>query len=124
MFDFQQKRKLRAWAESRLLWFVLGVLTIFVSVSGFNRYQIASDMADRRTAVENEVKTLEARRVDLKAQVDYLSNERGMEAEMRRQFDIAREGEQVVIILKDEESAVLATTSNTEEEEEPWYKFW
>jgi cell division protein FtsB len=56
-------------------------------------------MADRRAAAEAAVAELEARREALAAQVAYITSERGQEAEMRRQFDIAREGEQVVIIL-------------------------
>jgi cell division protein FtsB len=56
-------------------------------------------MAERRVAAEREVAELEARQAVLKEQVEYITSERGIEAEMRRQFDIAREGEQVVIIL-------------------------
>ena len=63
------------------------------------RYAIARDMADRRAAAEREVAELEVRRAALEEQVQYITSERGIEAEMRRQFDIAREGERVVIIL-------------------------
>ena len=54
MFDFQQKRKLRTWAKSRLVWVVLGVVTMFVGASAFSRYQIAKDMEERRITVETE----------------------------------------------------------------------
>ena len=58
-------------------------------------------------------------------EVEYLSSERGVEAEMRRQFDIVREGEQVVIILDDDKSTTTPTTTlPAEEESRPWYKFW
>lgn len=125
MLDFQQKRKFRAITESRITWVILLILTALVYISAYDRYRIARDMADRRAEVEMEVKELEERKVDLEAEVRYLSNERGIEAEMRRQFDIARDGEQVVIIVEGDESKIepLATTTS-QEEERPWYRFW
>lgn len=125
MFDFQQKRKLRNAFGSRVTQGVLLGVAILVLLSAYNRYLIALDMAERRTAVESEIQALEARRQSLEAEVKYLSNERGVEAEMRRQFDIAREGEQVVIILEDEikpegEGQIEATSTPAR----PWYRFW
>ncbi len=125
MFDFHQKRKLKNWFGSRVTQGVVLFLAILVLASAFNRYLIAADMADRRAAVEAEVKDLEERRQSLEKEVNYLNDERGIEAEMRRQFDIAREGEQVVIILDDEKEAVSTTTSTTTAiESRPWYRFW
>ncbi len=126
MFDFQQKRKLRVVLESRITWVVLLILTGFMTMSAFGRYQIARDMADRRSEVELEKVKLEARKTDLEEEVKYLSNDRGIEAEMRRQFDVAKDGEQIVVIVEDEPSATnttdLAATSTAEVR--PWYRFW
>lgn len=125
MFDFHQKRKLRAAFESRITWTILLVLSGLMIVSAYDRYQIARDMAERRLDAEQEQARLRERRTELEADVEYLSNERGIEAEMRRQFDVAREGEQVVIIVEDEEPApASATTSDDAEVERPWYRFW
>lgn len=74
-------------------------LCVITAHSAYGRYAIARDMAERRLVAEREVAELEARRADLQEQVQYITSERGIEAEMRRQFDIAREGERVVIIL-------------------------
>lgn len=125
MLDFHQKRKMRAVADSRITWVILLIIAAFVLISAYNRYQIARDMAERRAEVEMEAKELEERRQDLEAEVRYLSNERGIEAEMRRQFDIALEGEQVVIIVEDEETKIepLSTTT-VKEEKRAWYRFW
>jgi len=123
MFDFHQKRRMRTVFASRVTQGVLLLLAFFILISAYNRYQIAQEMADRREAVESEIAALESRRETMEAEVKYLSNERGIEAEMRRQFDIARDGEQVVIILEDEtvETAPAATTTTTKR---AWYKFW
>ncbi len=124
MFDFQQKRKINAFFESRAIQVVLLILTFFVLLSAYNRYLIAREMADRRSAVESEISSLEQRKENLESEVKYLSNERGIEAEMRRQFDITREGEQVIIILDGEneqknEEPVKATSTKR-----AWYRFW
>jgi cell division protein FtsB len=123
MFDFQQKRKIRAMAESRVVWVVLLVLATFVSVSTFERYTIARDMAEDRDEAEAELQALKVRHDELEAEVKYLSNERGIEAEMRRQFDVARDGEKVVVIVEDK---VLEATSSatTTLPKRPWYRFW
>lgn len=123
MFDFHQKRKIRTILGSRVTQVFVFVVASFVLLSAYNRFLIAEEMAERRAAVESEIQALEARRESLDAEVRYLSNERGIEAEMRRQFDIAREGEQVVIILEDEPvpeppPAPATTTKRA------WYRFW
>ncbi len=124
MFDFQQKRKFRSILESRITWVFLLILIGSVLVSAYDRYLIAREMAGRRTEAEAELAELKARQVDLQEEVDYLSNERGIEAEVRRQFDVAREGEQVVIILGSDESASSTTEATTTPPTRPWYRFW
>lgn len=123
MFDFHQKRRMRTVFASRVTQGILLLVAFFVLLSAYNRYLIAREMADRREAVESEIAALEARRESMEAEVKYLSNERGIEAEMRRQFDIARDGEQVVIILEDE-TAATAPTQTATTTKRAWYKFW
>lgn len=99
MLSFQQKRLLRRVVSSRLMHGVLLVVLVFAGMSAYGRYSIAVEMAARKEAIERELAELEARRAALSEEVEYITSERGIEAEMRRQFDVAREGEQVVIIV-------------------------
>ena len=124
MFDFQQKRKLRSVFHSRITQGILLLSSIFIFWSAYDRFLVAKEMSEKRLSLEKEIHTLEEREVSLEKEVSYLSSDRGIEAEMRRQFDIAREGEQVVIILNDEQATVTPTTTVTEEDSRPWYKFW
>ena len=124
MFDFQQKRKLKNWYESIYTQVIVLFLATLVVFSAINRYLIAADMAERRSIVETEINSLEDRKQTLSDEVKYLSSERGMEAEMRRQFDVAREGEQVVIILEDEPLSPQLPTEELPAESRPWYRFW
>ncbi len=123
MLQFYQKRTLRGWLHSPLALGVLGIIILFMMSVVYQRYSIEQEMVERRLEAETHLKELEDRRAELEKKVEYLSNERGIEAEMRRNFDVARPGEQVVIILDDEKKPEIEPLPKTVEDE-PWYKFW
>ena len=123
MLDFYQKRKLRTIWNSRITQGVLGIVAVLMLWNAFERYIIADAMSDRRGLVEQEAAALEVRKEALETEVEYLRDERGIEAAMRRQFDIALPGEEVVVILEDEPDVViepLATTTPTDSDWWPW----
>ena len=127
MFGTSQQRTLRKWLNSP---WVLGVVIILVGMLFFSvleRFFIATEVRDRRQQVEAEVENLRQRQVTLEADVGYLQSERGQEAEMRRQFDVALPGEQVVVIVEEQNDTndistipVATTTTATPS----WYEFW
>jgi len=91
----------------------------------YERYTIEREMASRRVEVERRVEELKERRDTLDEKVQYLSHERGIEAEMRRNFDVAQEGEKVVIILDDEtQSNIQPLPELPPPPPRPWYRFW
>jgi len=124
MFDFYQKRKFKVVLGSHYVQAIVLVATIFVMVSAYTRYQIAVEMEDRRELMEQEAEALEERKNALETEVNYLSDERGIEAEMRRQFDVAKEGETVVVIVEDEEEEVETYIEPESTKERRWYEFW
>jgi hypothetical protein len=125
MFDFYQKRKIRALVNSRYTQGVLLLLVFMIGWSAFVRYQIAVEMSDRRELAAHEASVLRSQKDALQEQVEYLSNERGIEAEMRRQFDVALEGEQVVVIVEPVAGPEIQPLSSTvEEKKTAWYQFW
>jgi cell division protein FtsB len=123
MLQFYQKRSLRGWLHTPPVLAILGVVILFMMTVVYQRYTIEQEMVDRREEAEANLRALEERRAELEKKVEYLSNERGIEAEMRRNFDVARPGEQVVIILDDEKKPEIEPLPQTTEDE-PWYKFW
>lgn len=93
--------------------------------SAFTRFQIASEMSERREIAEKEVEELQQQKAILEEKVEYLSDERGIEAEMRRQFDVALPDEQVVVIVETEDDGLRSMSSTTDDVSEPkWYQFW
>jgi cell division protein FtsB len=102
---------------------LLAVVAFIMLWNAFERYTNADAMGDRRELVEQEASVLEARKASLEAEVEYLRDERGIESAMRRQFDIALPGEEVVVILEDDTEVAfepLATTTPTETGWWPW----
>jgi hypothetical protein len=124
MLDFYQKRKLRTILNSRITQGVLVVLAGSMLWNAFERFTIADMMSDRRELVEVEATVLQSKKDDLEAQVLYLRDDRGIEAEMRRQFDIALPGEEVVVILEDQDQPLEVQPLDVQVKEErswwPW----
>jgi cell division protein FtsB len=121
MLDFYQKRKLRAVLNSRITQGVLGVMALLMIWNAVERYSIATVMEDRRVLAEKEATTLQVRKDSLEGEVEYLRDERGIEAQMRRQFDIALPGEEVVVILEDESMVEIQPLATTTEESSGWW---
>lgn len=123
MLQFYQKQSLMSWFQTPLVLGIIALLCIFLAISVYERYTIEREMAARRAVSEAEVAALEERKAALEERVEYLSNERGIEAEMRRNFDVARPGEEVVIIL-DAESTTVEPLDPLPPPPKPWYQFW
>jgi cell division protein FtsB len=123
MLDFQQRRKLKTIIHSRLVRVLLVVVCIVLVRGAYHRYEIATDMEARRAVAEAEVAQLQAQKDALEKKVGYLSDERGIEAEMRRQFDVALKDEQVVVIVEPEKSAT-STPLPPAPPKKKWYEFW
>ncbi len=126
MFDFYQKRKIRTILNSRFTQGFIIFLALLVAWSAFVRFEIAIEMKDRRETAEGQTEVLKERKEQLEEKVEYLSNERGIEAELRRQFDVTLEGEQVIVIVDDEKNNEIKplSTSTNDREDKKWYQFW
>jgi hypothetical protein len=102
------------------------LLVILMGVQAYERYDIASEMKGRSELAKEQTKALEERKDNLESKVEYLSSDRGIEAEIRRQFDVSLPGEQVVVIVDDENISpeiLPLSTSTKEEQSQKWYQF-
>lgn len=126
MNKFKRKRQIQKIVFSYGTIAILVLVAGFLSMSVYERYEVEREMSVRREQAEDELRALKQRAALLESQVDYLEHDRGIEAEIRGRFDVAKEGEQVVIILEDERSNIEPVRAPESEEvpEEPWYKFW
>lgn len=124
MKDFKRKKLVKNILFSYATLCMLGVCTVLLGMSVFERFTVEREMSARRVEAERELQELKLRAAALESQVEYLEDDRGMEAEIRGRFDVVKEGEQVVIILDDEVETLPPATQSAVVEDEPWYKFW
>lgn len=108
---------------SRLTIVILVLLVAALSLAVYDRYTVEKEVKERRESKEAELQNLKERQFLLEERVSYLQNDQGMEAEIRRHFDVAREGEQVVVLVGEKEKAP-STTSPLNQETEVDVGFW
>lgn len=124
MKDFKRKKLVKNVLFSYTTLLVLALFIVLMGKSVFERFTVEREMSIRRADAERELKELKQRAAALESQVEYLEDDRGMEAEIRSRFDVVKEGEQVVVILDDEKKEDATETKPEIVEDEPWYKFW
>ena len=112
--------------QSRLLQFIIVILIGMLAVQVYEQYHNASMTQIRREQSEQEFHQRELDRQLIAEQVDALSDSYAIEAEIRRYFDVAKIGEEVVIILDPPPDTPISTTEYPGETNNtrPWYKFW
>lgn len=121
-------RKKSWWQKvllSRLTLAILLASTFGLAFAVYDRYQVEREMFLRRETAEAELQRESQRQQGLQDRVLYLENDQGMEAEIRRHFDVALEGEQVIVIVDEKDSgANISAMSTGLAEEEDHVGFW
>jgi cell division protein FtsB len=98
------------------------VIMVLLAMSVFERYTAEREMRERRAASEAAYAALQAREATLRADVEYLAGERGIEEELRKNFDVAKPGEQVIVLTGEPETVDVPATT-TPPESSGW-QFW
>jgi len=122
MAGFGKKRKITEYFYSKTVIAVLLVIIVFLSISVYERFTVEREMVLRHDQAQKEMQELLQRKATLEERVEYLSGERGIEEEIRKHFDVAKEGEKVIIIVDDKESETKVEAEVPQEK--PWYQFW
>lgn len=123
MVQFGKKKNYTDWLYTRPVLFFLGVLILMMGISVFQRFGVERDMYARRIEAETARQEAAERKMELEEKVEYLEGERGIEEEIRKHFDVAREGEQVVILMGETEPEPEAAEPEPEQKRK-WYQFW
>lgn len=99
MSDFKNKRKTRKLIYSKISLLIALAIVIFMSMSTYNIYKKYRESADNKKGAMGELSSLEQRNKELSSRIDRLKTDRGLEEEIRKKFNVAKEGEGVVIIV-------------------------
>lgn len=92
----------RSWWQkvlnSRLTLAFVFMVSVFIAFAVYDRYVIEREMAERKSGKEAELLVLKERKASLESRVEHLKGDQGIEAEIRRHFDVAKEGERVIVL--------------------------
>jgi len=99
MATFQQRRD-----PMRLMWrrivAVLLLLILAIALRGvWGVYQKSLESHELKTEAQGKLGDLRTREQELRTDISSLKSDRGVEAELRERYDLAKEGEGVVVIV-------------------------
>jgi hypothetical protein len=105
------------------------VIVLFLALAVFasavwKRFTVEREMAARSQEALAHKAELLKRKGNLEKEVQYLSGDRGMEEEIRKHFDVVKDGEQVVILVGKDGEENAASSSEPKPPKKPWYQFW
>ncbi|MBL7045502.1 MAG: septum formation initiator family protein [Parcubacteria group bacterium] len=106
MFDFHERRKLKQYAYSLPTVVVLLAIVAFLGNSVWSVYLKEQETSERLEQRESYLKDISGRGEALEEEIDRLSSERGLEAELRSKFEVARSGEKVIVIVDAPEASI------------------
>jgi len=120
MQKFQAHRRARriiySW-PSLVILFVIMLVLAKATWGAYGKYTLARDnLAD----VRREHDSLEGRKETLSREIARLKTQEGVEEQIRRNFQVAKPGEDLVVVT-DTPTSTLATTSA---EKQPFWKSW
>lgn len=102
MKKFQQKRRVRKIVYSAGTAAVLIVVIFFLGNATLDVYEKARETKDRRLTSLRQLEELKQEEADLRAKLEALQTERGIEEAVREKFDVAKEGEEVIKLVDEE----------------------
>tara|TARA_B100000745_G_scaffold251228_1_gene173359 strand:- start:814 stop:1182 length:369 start_codon:yes stop_codon:yes gene_type:complete len=116
------KRNLLKLIVIRLLIVFVFYLCVLLSLNLWKHFNTMQDAALKRSEIEQERSVLENKKAELEKKIEYLSSDASFEAKIRENFDMIKEGEQVVVIVGEvnEETSEEAPLSK----QKKWYHFW
>ena len=119
MQKFQARRNARRAIYSIPSLLVLFALLLFLAHGVWGAYQKYALTEQLLAEAEQENAKLVDRTSTLQDENARLSTDRGVEEEVRKNFQVAKPGEEVVILLDATGSAATTTPP-----EKPWWKWW
>ena len=105
MKEFRRRRSVKQVLYAPVTIVLLALVLFFLARAAMNGYR--SEQNSRRELVnaERNVADLSVRSDFLQREIDKLSSEPGLEAELRNKFPIVKEGEKMVIIVEPAEGS-------------------
>ena len=110
MLDFRERSRLRRALYAKPTLIFLAIVATGVVHASWSMYQKSKEALVKKEKALSELSELEARQAQLSHDITVLSTERGVEAEIRERFMVAKEGESVMILAEPVEEKVHTVT--------------
>ncbi|MCC6290778.1 septum formation initiator family protein [Candidatus Nomurabacteria bacterium] len=109
----------RRWLYTRVSIVAIALVALLLGRAGWQVFWKQRLVINDRAQVESELSALMAREQKLRAEIDLLKSESGLEGKIREKFSVVKEGEKVIAIVARDK----ATTSTTTAERRSWWPF-
>jgi len=120
MLDFHEKRRLQRILHHKYFLLALLVPIGFLWYAAYNTYTAEREMYARRVELEERLAELKQQSMVLESNIARLNDKQGFEAELRRRYDVAKEGEEVIVLLE-EDTTEEESMPVQEEQETSWW---
>lgn len=110
------KSRQRLWHKIALSWLTLAfllIITILLTRSVISMYQKNARASEKAQSARIDLAKVEERKESLEQGLGHIKTTRGVEEELRRKFDVARNGEHLLVIVDKEVEAVIPTEKNS-----------
>ncbi|MEI6296042.1 MAG: septum formation initiator family protein [bacterium] len=99
MRDLQGRNSWKRFFYSDIVAIVLLVILFFIARNVFDVYTKDTTAQKKLELAQLNLSALNDKKLALKDNVDKLKTDRGVEEELRRRFQVSKEGEQVLVIV-------------------------
>ncbi len=122
MAVLQGRKRIKSFFKSGYFALFLFLIFFWMGGSVFNVYKKDRLAQENRAKIKKEFDVLEKKKNSLQYEINRLQSQDGVEEELRRRFQVAKEGEQILIIVdKDEEKKEIPIVL---EKESVWSSIW
>ncbi len=104
MRGLKKKHQLKRIAYSPVVVIVLVLVAVTVWRGVWDVYGRADKARSERNVLAREVEELEQRQAVLHQSIEYLNTQKGQEEEIRKKFNVAKDGERVIVFLERDET--------------------
>ncbi|MFO0718760.1 MAG: septum formation initiator family protein [Candidatus Paceibacterota bacterium] len=102
--EFQKRRKIRNRIYSKTTVVVLLIVILIMTRATWRVYKTKIESRKDFEKVSSELESMRAREAELKYEIDRLNTNKGTEEEIRKKFNVAKDGEGVVYVVDSKES--------------------
>lgn len=103
MLEYYEKRRLKRLLYSKPAILLLAVLVFMMGSAVWDAYGKEQIAREKRDLSVGEKERLLERKESLESELTRLSDERGLEEEIRHKFDAVKEGEEIIVLVNPKE---------------------